>query len=260
VGVVAGNLYAIGGYNGGPHSTVEMYDPVNNSWSTKASMPTARGYLVAGVVDEKIYAVSGSGESTLYMYDPYKDSNPIDSSFNLLWPIIITIAITIAVLVLLIIRSKRKKIEHPQMSVPQITHYYSPRVSEQAPIATQYYKYPPPAPAVNIEALLESTVNLIIPQFIDIGESAEIIVEIENKSQETLHDVTVDFSDFKTYFEVEGTADFPVIKPGAKITKRVKLISKPGIEGTFPVTTTITSRRIKVEKEYTIKVGGTEIY
>jgi hypothetical protein len=40
--VVNGIIYVIGGYNGAYLSTNEAYDPATNTWTTKASMPTAR--------------------------------------------------------------------------------------------------------------------------------------------------------------------------------------------------------------------------
>ena len=38
--VVNGKIYAIGGWTGNPISTVEAYDPTNDEWTEKASMPT----------------------------------------------------------------------------------------------------------------------------------------------------------------------------------------------------------------------------
>jgi len=45
-----------------------------NSWVSKAEMPTARGYLGVAVVNEKIYAIGGSGPiGTNEEYDPATD-------------------------------------------------------------------------------------------------------------------------------------------------------------------------------------------
>jgi N-acetylneuraminic acid mutarotase len=53
---------------------VEAYDPVTNTWSTKASMPTARNGLRAEVLDGKLYAVGGhdgvSSLNVVEIYDP----------------------------------------------------------------------------------------------------------------------------------------------------------------------------------------------
>jgi N-acetylneuraminic acid mutarotase len=44
-------------------ATVEVYDPVANTWTAKASMPTARSSLRATAVNGKIYAIGGDGVS-----------------------------------------------------------------------------------------------------------------------------------------------------------------------------------------------------
>ncbi|MEM8532414.1 MAG: kelch repeat-containing protein [Chloroflexota bacterium] len=50
----------------------------NNPWTTKAAMPTARVYAVAGVVDGQIYVIGGFGGSltldVVEAYDPVTDS------------------------------------------------------------------------------------------------------------------------------------------------------------------------------------------
>src|SRR5438477_489784 len=83
VGVVNGKVYAVGGTNsvtssGTDFSVVEAYDPVSNTWSTKAPIPTARHTLGAGVVNEMLYAVGGHNGanvvSTVEAYDPESDS------------------------------------------------------------------------------------------------------------------------------------------------------------------------------------------
>jgi N-acetylneuraminic acid mutarotase len=80
--VVDGKIYAIGGDlrgGGTPNSTstVEEYDPVTNTWTTKADMLTARWGLSASVVNGKIYAIGGvlvkpgqGAISTVEEYDP----------------------------------------------------------------------------------------------------------------------------------------------------------------------------------------------
>ena len=64
--VVDGKIYLIGGTlleneSGGPFglSTVEVYDPHNNSWKKVADMPTPRSHAGAAVVAGKIYVVGG---------------------------------------------------------------------------------------------------------------------------------------------------------------------------------------------------------
>ena len=90
--VVDGKIYVIGGTlfeneSSGPFglSTVEVYDPHNNSWKKVADMPTPRSNAGAAVVDGKIYIVGGFAatdrrmESTkilkvVEVYDPQTDT------------------------------------------------------------------------------------------------------------------------------------------------------------------------------------------
>ena len=81
VGVVNGILYAVGGDTTDAETgfdiavaTVEAYDPVANSWTTKAAMRRPRGGLAVGVVNGIIYAVGGDGGGTAEAYDPTADS------------------------------------------------------------------------------------------------------------------------------------------------------------------------------------------
>jgi hypothetical protein len=85
--VVNGKIYVIGGYTGDPDgiplSTVEEYDPVTNTWTRRADMPTARCDFVgsSAVVDGKIYVIGGDiwdgnwiPTSTVEAYDPETDT------------------------------------------------------------------------------------------------------------------------------------------------------------------------------------------
>src|SRR5439155_26130642 len=67
-GVVNGLLYAVGGAVDDfptPPATVfaavEAYDPLTNTWATKAPMPTPRWHLGVTVVNGVLYAVGGAG-------------------------------------------------------------------------------------------------------------------------------------------------------------------------------------------------------
>ncbi|WP_128895707.1 Kelch repeat-containing protein [Longirhabdus pacifica] len=79
--VVNNKIYVIGGHipDDGVGldavSTVEMYDPSTNTWTTKASMSTVRTYFSTAVVNDKIYAIGGYRDgleplSSVEMYDP----------------------------------------------------------------------------------------------------------------------------------------------------------------------------------------------
>jgi RNA polymerase sigma factor (sigma-70 family) len=91
-GVVNGKIYVVGGFGGKwmvmPDGTmrpkeewptlsiVEEYDPATDTWTRKSDMPTPRGLLCAGVLNEKIYAI-GAGQPILNVveeYDPAKDT------------------------------------------------------------------------------------------------------------------------------------------------------------------------------------------
>jgi len=53
-------LYLIGGLNAeSVTNAVQVYDEGNNSWSSAASMPTARAYLGVAVVNDVLYALGG---------------------------------------------------------------------------------------------------------------------------------------------------------------------------------------------------------
>ena len=79
--VVNGILYVVGGrwlnadYSLRAFATVEAYDPVANSWTIKAAMPTPRFGTAAGVVNGIVYVVGGFGGggtplSTVEAYNP----------------------------------------------------------------------------------------------------------------------------------------------------------------------------------------------
>ncbi|HLA80106.1 MAG TPA: kelch repeat-containing protein [Thermoleophilia bacterium] len=80
--VVNRAIYALGGLFDAPPTTrlflqtVEAYDPLTDTWTTKAQMPTPRFGLAAGIINEKIYVVGGKESdssnplATVSVYDP----------------------------------------------------------------------------------------------------------------------------------------------------------------------------------------------
>jgi N-acetylneuraminic acid mutarotase len=79
--VVDGKIYVMGGNNqtnagSTMLSSVDMYDPALNSWTSRASMPGVRAGHTSTVVDGKIYVVGGESvmyttkHSTVWEYDP----------------------------------------------------------------------------------------------------------------------------------------------------------------------------------------------
>ncbi len=82
--MVNNSLYAIGGSNWvcGAYGNVEAYDPVSNSWTTKAQMPTPRWNHVSGTINGTIYVAGGTNTcstppapiSTFEAYNPATDT------------------------------------------------------------------------------------------------------------------------------------------------------------------------------------------
>ena len=77
---VNGKLYFIGGQvsasGGGPFlDEVHEYDPITQTWTERASMPTSRGGGAAAVIDGKIYVAGGrpSHGHDFAVYDPAAD-------------------------------------------------------------------------------------------------------------------------------------------------------------------------------------------
>jgi hypothetical protein len=85
IAVYGNKIYAIGGTIGNGYvGNNEVYDPVTNTWTTKASMPTPRADLSANVVNDKMYLIGGKryiGQDPFHKetdinecYDPATDS------------------------------------------------------------------------------------------------------------------------------------------------------------------------------------------
>ena len=80
VAVVNGVIYAVGGFAIQDNvakwlSTVEAYDPVSDSWTTRAPMPTGRSELGAAALNGVVYAAGGYAGNLYYppaleSYDP----------------------------------------------------------------------------------------------------------------------------------------------------------------------------------------------
>lgn len=73
--VVAGKVYAVGGFNGSLRvRTVDVYDPVLDQWSSCVGMEARRSTLGVAVLNNCIYAVGGfdgsSGLNSAEVFDP----------------------------------------------------------------------------------------------------------------------------------------------------------------------------------------------
>lgn len=84
IATVKGKIYVAGGWGfTGPDqqgvlNVLEVYDPAMDTWTTRASMPTARNALAAAAVNGKIYAMGGwtgtENTATVERYDPATDT------------------------------------------------------------------------------------------------------------------------------------------------------------------------------------------
>ncbi|XP_060685290.1 kelch-like protein 28 isoform X1 [Hemiscyllium ocellatum] len=78
VAVLAGELYALGGYDGENYlQSVEKYIPKIKKWQPVAPMGKSRSCFAAAVLDGKLYAIGGYGPAhmnSVERYDPSKDS------------------------------------------------------------------------------------------------------------------------------------------------------------------------------------------
>ena len=72
VGVIDDKIYVAGGSADG--TALEVYDPVANTWTPRASMKVARNHCAGGVINGKFYVAAGRGSASaptaLEVYDP----------------------------------------------------------------------------------------------------------------------------------------------------------------------------------------------
>ena len=74
--VVGDRLFVVGGYTGGrvrwePLDSVYEFVPGRERWEVRAPMPTARGALAVAVLNGRIHALGGSGESISNAHEVY---------------------------------------------------------------------------------------------------------------------------------------------------------------------------------------------
>ncbi|MPM14219.1 N-acetylneuraminate epimerase [bioreactor metagenome] len=85
--VIDGKIYALGGWNvnvwdseGKTLSSIEVYDPSTNTWTTLAPMSTTRCWLQTEVIDGEIYAIGGEGIIDGIDYTPISSTEVYDPS------------------------------------------------------------------------------------------------------------------------------------------------------------------------------------
>jgi len=80
---INGKLYVVGGIsqfvvNNPRNGILQVYDPQADTWTTKASMPTARAGAAAAEIEGKLYVIGGSTNAgttaVLEVYDPSTDT------------------------------------------------------------------------------------------------------------------------------------------------------------------------------------------
>ena len=76
VGVIDDKIYVAGGSAAG--TALEVYDPVANTWTPRASMKVWRNHCTGGVINGKFYVAAGRGSTAaptaLEVYDPQTNS------------------------------------------------------------------------------------------------------------------------------------------------------------------------------------------
>ncbi len=73
---VVGGVAVAGGGRSIPLNTVEAYDAVTDTWTTKAPMLTARSAPAAAAVNGTLYVIGGDGTGSVEVYDPAPTSGP----------------------------------------------------------------------------------------------------------------------------------------------------------------------------------------
>ncbi|EFK96779.1 hypothetical protein LDC_1193 [sediment metagenome] len=95
-----GKIYVFGGRSlGAPYSSIEVYDPQTNTWTTKSSnMPTARYCLTTCLFNDDIYAIGGwLHSSNGPIYNKVEVYNPESDSWNIETPMPVTRAVIVSI-------------------------------------------------------------------------------------------------------------------------------------------------------------------
>jgi N-acetylneuraminic acid mutarotase len=74
-GALSGKVYVLGGYNevGNSTATVEVYNPITNTWTFAHPLPYAVNHNAAAVAGERLYSFGAGGGET-FVYDPNSNS------------------------------------------------------------------------------------------------------------------------------------------------------------------------------------------
>ena len=109
------------------------------------------------------------------------------------------------------------------------------------------------------EDSLASMVSLTVPPYIEPGMTEEIMVRLNNHTDQTIKDLSLDLSNMAEFFDVEGEVIVEGLEPEMELERPIRIKPKY-TKGSFPVKMTITGDGVSAEKRCTIKVGGTEVF
>jgi Leucine-rich repeat (LRR) protein len=105
----------------------------------------------------------------------------------------------------------------------------------------------------------DSCVTLTVPNYVEPDTISEITVQLKNNTKNKIENVFLDSSDMNEFFSVDGEVKVSFIKSGMELDYIIKI--KPKIQsGTIPIIIKVSVGGKIIEKEYIIKVGGTEMY
>ncbi len=194
---------------------------------------------------------SSSSDSTTSS-DYSSESGDSSSSFiegidwNMIFPIFLILIVIVLAIVGSISTNNKKKSSSVTPSTPP----------PKKPVLLQKAKKL--APRISIKDL-DSSINVIFPSHVEEGATTEVIITLANKTKSNISDVKADFSGMEDMFEIDGSIKMKLLTPGMVMKKTIRIKPKHE-EGMFPVNIKISGSGATIEKQYTIKVGGTEIY
>ncbi len=145
----------------------------------------------------------------------------------------------------------------PAYTTSQTTSQSPPNVArapaaQQAPIAVRPQK-------IMSEGDISSLYSLQVPSFMDPDMTEEIMIRLNNDSGDDIENMHIDFSDLRSFFDIDEDVNIPYFGDGVVLERRVNIKSKES-SGSFPVRVKISANGKTVTERFTIKVGGTEIY
>ncbi|WP_297489916.1 DUF2341 domain-containing protein [Thermococcus sp.] len=101
---------------------------------------------------------------------------------------------------------------------------------------------------------LRKGIELILPREIPYGRESTLSINVENKLDVPIENLTIDLSELSAYFTMETeSVTFPPIKPGRRLGKDIRIT--PQFKGDFDFSVKISSNIGETAKSLKIKVG-----